>query len=539
MQSQMHLLHHSWTCYNIINPSADESFLNGHLDMDFDMGECDFSSSVSVTEESYDISPVSPLLTICPASFLDFPTYGDYLHAISLIENSAELKELGLSSDTLLSGEVDDFSPRVECCESDFLSADNSTKEKGEDCLIPSSDVKSTDMSVGSSLIQRSLILPREDMEIDNQLVLPHLLKAYGDAMENEQAELVEMILKCIKGKVSPAGETVDERLAYYLFQSRDNQDDFLLQESTKNYEVAFRAFYQIFPYGKFAHLTANLAILEAMPPDAETIHIVNFDMSEGVQWPPLIEAMGQRRTLRLTSIKWKDEDFDCVLPNWRFEDTKKRLYDYAKSFGVMLQVDEMSIEELVTDHMNRMRRDDGREWMAFNCMLGLPHMRIGRNRRNVMEFIEIAKVLIRRSTKRGIITFGDGDHLEEKKINCRFGSFFNNHIIHFHALFESMDWHFPSQLREARIALDCLFVAPCVSSHACLQKWSNSRESFALPSGCGVEGWRLSRQNLVQAKELVKEGQGSYKVCLEGQNGNEMALEWNGTPLVRVSTWR
>ncbi|KAF2306441.1 hypothetical protein GH714_018110 [Hevea brasiliensis] len=111
----------------------------------------------------------------------------------------------------------------------------------------PSPSIKSDESS-------SSLTLPGEESELNSLLSVRHLLKAYGEAMEKGQSDLAD-----------------------YL----DKHGNYLKQESSKNFEAAFRAFYQIFPYGRFAHFAANSAILEAMPVDTETIHIVDFDMGK------------------------------------------------------------------------------------------------------------------------------------------------------------------------------------------------------------------------------------------------------------------
>ncbi|PKA52809.1 Scarecrow-like protein 18 [Apostasia shenzhenica] len=50
----------------------------------------------------------------------------------------------------------------------------------------------------------------------------------------------------------------------------------------------------QITPFLRFAHLTANQAILEAVD-GHRRIHILDFDTSHGVQWPPLLQAIADR----------------------------------------------------------------------------------------------------------------------------------------------------------------------------------------------------------------------------------------------------
>ncbi|KAI3888233.1 hypothetical protein MKX03_024029 [Papaver bracteatum] len=50
----------------------------------------------------------------------------------------------------------------------------------------------------------------------------------------------------------------------------------------------------QITPFIRFSHLTANQAILEAIE-GQESIHILDFDTMQGVQWPPLMQAIADR----------------------------------------------------------------------------------------------------------------------------------------------------------------------------------------------------------------------------------------------------
>lgn len=47
-------------------------------------------------------------------------------------------------------------------------------------------------------LVQRPLTIPNEGFEISFQVSMNHLAKAYGEAMENNQAELAEVIMRLI-----------------------------------------------------------------------------------------------------------------------------------------------------------------------------------------------------------------------------------------------------------------------------------------------------------------------------------------------------
>ncbi|CAH1445970.1 unnamed protein product [Lactuca virosa] len=70
------------------------------------------------------------------------------------------------------------------------------------------------------------------------------------------------------------------------------------------------------------------------------------------------------------------------------------------------------------------------------------------------------------------------------------------------------------------------------------LQKWEEGRENLFSQNDLGLKGRRMSRESWNEVRELVKEGESMYKVRVEGGNENEMVLEWNGIPLVRVSAW-
>lgn len=523
----------SWSYYDYINPSLNEDGDN-NISMDIvDTNHCELSSIFTTPEDdSLDISFSIPYLSEMHSDgYEDF----DQVH-MGLVDTPLSPSHLSLVLEELgpiLNGEIDDMSQFLQDGKS-FSSQQPSID--GEEEWRVNHFMGTYPTSMDMAYIQPSLNFPTEEMDINNPLILLHLVTAYAEAVEKGQAELAEVIVKRICEKVSPVGE-ITERLLYYLFQTLDKQSDYLKQEAGKNFHAAFKAFYQIFPNGKFAHFAANTAILEAMPHDAEVIHIFDFDLGDGIQWSSMIEAVGcQKRELRLTSIKWSDA---CKPSQWKFEETKKRLYDHAWTVGLKLVVDEVELHDL----MRMKKRGSKREWLAFNCASSLPHMGRVRRRKDIMEFFKAAKeILSSNSDQKGVITLGDGDAWDRYKSCSTFGSFLDGYLVHYQALLESIECNFPIHLGEARIAMEYMFVSPFVSSLAWIRKWEEVKECTDVKSlGFGLEGWRLSRESLMEAKEMVREGDGSslYGVRVEGENHNEMVLEWNGVGLVRVSCWR
>ncbi|CAK7343800.1 unnamed protein product [Dovyalis caffra] len=240
-------------------------------------------------------------------------------------------------------------------------------------------------------------------------------------------------------------------------------------------------------------------------------------------------------------------EDSVHPVPSWRrFEETKRRLQDCANSFGLMLEVEEVELQNLMSEINEKIEGGERREWLAFNCMWAFPHMGRKRSRRHVLDFVRTAKEILANisvysntSSGGGILTFGDGGGWELSKDCPGFGLFFDNSMEHYHALLESIEWNFPICFLEARIAVECLFVAPYVSSRAWIQNWEEIEQGCDFKTGLGLEGLRLGNESLREAKELVREGETPYAARIEGENYNEMVLESRGTPLIKFSSWK
>lgn len=525
MQPDEHVQASTWPYYNVINSPFDH--LGQYYSLAMDSHGDDFESlpSFSTIDSSFELSQIQ-FSSMFSGEPVQIPAYDDAVQVMSPMEDLPPL-----------SGEIESI---WEESVGSFPSQQFSNSIEGNDLWSPSSSMKSESTKDVTS-IQPSLTLPGENMVLENESSVRHLLQTYGEAVEKKQRELAEILLRCISDKVSPLGEAF-ERLAFNLSKVED-QGNYLKQESLKNFDAAFKAFYQIFPYGKVAHFTANSTILEALPDDAETIHIIDYDL-EGVQFVQMIEAAAQRhKKLKLTSIKMDDEEIDFAPQQWGFEETKRKLLDHARTCGLKMEVKEVRIEDLVNETKKTKKRGGGKEFLAFNCMVGIPpHMRRARSRKHVIEFLRVAKDLLSnyancKSSNRGIIILGDAEPCEKLRNCSSFSPFFDGCLEHYQALLESMESSFPIRLAEARMVMECLFIWPCISSQAWYQKWEEIKEGFHLQEEFGLEEWRLSKESLMEAKEMVR-GETSYRVNIEGQNGNQMSLEWGEIPLVRVSTW-
>ncbi|KAL6543828.1 DELLA protein gai1 [Orobanche gracilis] len=142
----------------------------------------------------------------------------------------------------------------------------------------------------------------------ENGVRLVHTLMACAEAVHQENFKLAEALVKNIGFlAVSQAGAM--RKVATYFAEALARRIYRLYPENPQ--ESAFTDllemhFYETCPYLKFAHFTANQAILEAFA-GKKSVHIIDFSMKQGMQWPALLQALALRPggppSFRLTGI--------------------------------------------------------------------------------------------------------------------------------------------------------------------------------------------------------------------------------------------
>ncbi|KAL1193015.1 Scarecrow-like protein 18 [Cardamine amara subsp. amara] len=180
----------------------------------------------------------------------------------------------------------------------------------------------------------------------------------YGDSTER----LVHLFTKALSVRINrqqqdPTAETVatwkTNEMAMSnstVFTSSVCKEQFLFR--TKNNNSDFESCYylwlnQLTPFIRFGHLTANQAILDATETTNGNgpLHILDLDMSQGLQWPPLMQALAERSSnpnnpppsLRITG---------CGRDVTVLNRTGDRLTRFANSLGLQFQFHTLVIEE-------------------------------------------------------------------------------------------------------------------------------------------------------------------------------------------------
>ena len=386
-----------------------------------------------------------------------------------------------------------------------------------------------------------------EDMQYKG-LRLLHLLTACAEAMSQEAQDLVEVILCRLRELVSPTGSTM-ERVAYYLFDAllHSNVNSFAhlgpSDKITKEHFLgALELLHMAYPYIRIPHFTANECILEAVVASGGAnvgIHIIDFDIMEGTQWPPLMDALRNNRKydvghLRITAIKWaedEDEDEDeCLLHSGH---TGRRLTEYAVSVGIQFWFQETDLEGL-----KEVLLQEG-EIVILNCIWQLPHMINLRNKSQLLKFLVNARHL-----NPAAVTLATGPHGAEGH-TADFLDSFVRRLEELCTIFDSLEAGLPEH-ELARVMVERIFFGPAMSRRVMNSTSGNHGQGHItessvvdLPLKCGYGEGGISNTNIMFAKcNLLYSGVGrSYEVELVGHH--RLVLKWASTPLVWVSTWK
>ncbi|KAJ1284535.1 hypothetical protein BS78_03G211400 [Paspalum vaginatum] len=295
-----------------------------------------------------------------------------------------------------------------------------------------------------------------------------------------------------------------------------------------------YHRFYEAGPYLKFAHFTANQAILEAVQ-GCSRVHIVDFSLMQGLQWPALIQALALRPggppALRLTGI-------GPPSPPGRddLRDVGVRLADLARSVRVHFSFRGVAANRL----------DEVRPWMlqlapgeavAVNSVLQLHRLLLpgdGDADADPSPIDAVLGCVASMRPKVFTVVEQEADHNKPGFLDR-----FTEALFYYSAVFDSLDAASAgagdaaaeAYLEREICDIVCAEGAGRRERHEPLRRWRHRLRRAgmaAVPLGAGA---------LRQARMLVGlfSGEGH---CVEEAEGC-LTLGWHGRPLFSASAWR
>ncbi|KZV33036.1 hypothetical protein F511_03302 [Dorcoceras hygrometricum] len=375
------------------------------------------------------------------------------------------------------------------------------------------------------------------DTEDCKGLRLVHLLMAAAEALAGASRcrELARVILVRLKELVSPNVGTNMERLASYFTEALHGLIDAgKYKEEHRQTDVlaAFQLLQDMSPYVKFGHFTANQAILEAVSHDRR-VHIVDYDIMEGIQWASLMQALVSRKDgtppphLRITAVS-RGGGGRCSFGT--VQETGRRLTSFAASIGQPFSFHQCRLDAAETFKPSSLRLVRG-EALVINCMLHLPHFN-HRSPDSIASFLSGSKTLNPR-----IVT------LVEEEMGPTgeqgFVGRFMDSLQHYSAMCDSLEAGFPMHGR-SRGLVERVFLGPRIAGS--LDRIFRAHEDGDVCSwgqwlaGIGLSPWSISFSNHCQAKLLIGLYNDGYRV--EELAVNKLALGWKSRRLLSASIW-
>lgn len=170
------------------------------------------------------------------------------------------------------------------------------------------------------------------------------LLILCAQAVSSDDRRTADDYLKQIRQHASPFGDG-SQRLAHCLANGLEARlggtgSQVYTALGSKRTSVvdilkAFQVYLSACPFQKMATIFANHMILD-LAEKATTLHIIDFGILYGFQWPPLISRLSKRRggppKLRITGIELPQRGFR---PAERVQETGRHLAKFCELFGV------------------------------------------------------------------------------------------------------------------------------------------------------------------------------------------------------------
>ncbi|CAK9138480.1 unnamed protein product [Ilex paraguariensis] len=382
-------------------------------------------------------------------------------------------------------------------------------------------------------------------------LRLVHLLMAAAEALTgtNKSRDLARVILVRLKELVSPNDGTNMERLAAYFTEALQSllegacgaHGKHMLGNGPHHRDhhhhptdilAAFQLLQDMSPYVKFGQFTANQAILEAVAHDRR-VHIVDYDIMEGIQWASLMQALVSRNDgppaphLRITAISRGGSGRRSI---GTIQETGRRLIAFAASIGQPFSFHQCRLDSDETFRPSAVKLIRG-EALVINCMLHLPHFSY-RSPDSIASFLSGAKTLNPR-----LVTLVE-EEMGPKGEGGFVGQFMDS-LHHYSAVYDSLEAGFPMQ-GQARALVERVFLGPRISgSLARIYRSRCEDEGYSWGQWLGAVGFNpvsISFANHCQAKLLLGLFNDGYRV--EELANNKLVLGWKSRRLLSASIW-
>ncbi|KQK19660.1 protein DWARF AND LOW-TILLERING [Brachypodium distachyon] len=409
----------------------------------------------------------------------------------------------------------------------------------------PSSHSSSSSGTDGGSSAAMPLVMASSSQPELEALELVRALMVCAESLGAGNHEAANYYLARLGESASPSGPTPLHRLAAYfaealairaattwphLFHVSPPRHLTDLTDDEEEDAVALRVLNSVTPIPRFLHFTLNERLLREFD-GHDRVHVIDFDIKQGLQWPSLLQSLAARRPdppahVRITGVGPSKLEL---------QETGARLSAVAASLGLAFEfhaVVELRLEDvrLWMLHVKRGER------VAVNCVLAAH--RLLRDGGAMAAFLSLA-----RSTGADLLLLGE--HEAEGLNGGRWEPRFARALRHYAALFDAVGAAGLDAASPARINAEEMFAreirnavafegADRCERHEGFPQWRRRMEDGGFRNA-GF-GDREAMQGRMIARMVAPPG--NYGVRAQGDDGEGLTLQWLDNPLYTVSAW-
>ncbi|KAK6146912.1 hypothetical protein DH2020_017824 [Rehmannia glutinosa] len=369
------------------------------------------------------------------------------------------------------------------------------------------------------------------------------LLINCAQAVAADDCRNANVLIKQIRKHSSPCGDG-NQRLAHYFadaLEARSAGRGSQIYKSPVNKRTTaadyLKAYYTSLASAPFKKIS-NLATIQTIinkTKNATKIHIIDFGILYGFQWPTLIQRIAKREggppKVKITGIDFPQPGFR---PAERVEDTCRRLARYAEKFNVPFEYNAIA-QKWETIRIDGLKIEDD-EFVAVTCLY---------RSKNLTDETVVAQSS--RTVVLNLIQKINPDVFIHGVVNGTYSApffvtRFREVLYHFSALFDMLEANVPREIPERMLIEREIFAREAFNVIAC-EGW----ERVERPETYKQWQVRNMRSGFLQVpfdREIVKEAMEKvttffHKDFMIDEHSKWILLGWRGRIINAISCWK
>lgn len=370
---------------------------------------------------------------------------------------------------------------------------------------------------------------------------LVSLLTGCVDAIVSRNVSAINHFIAKLGDLASPKGSSISRICAYFtealairvtrlwphVFHISSTSRDMVDEDENG---TALRLLNQVTPIPKFLHFTSNEMLLRAFE-GKDRVHIIDFDIKQGLQWPSLFQSLASRTNppshVRITGIGESKQELN---------ETGDRLSGFAEALNLPFEfhpvVDRLEDVRLWMLHVKE------NETVAVNCVLQLHKTLYDGSGGALRDFLGLI-----RSTNPSVVVMAEQ---EAEHNEARLEARVCNSLKYYSAVFDCIEESGVGEESAVRAKVEEMYgkeirnIVACegrerLERHEGFAKW---RRMMVEQGGLRCVG--VSDREMSQSQFLVKMyACQSYRVTKQEKEGaSGVTLSWLDQPLYTVSAW-